>query len=212
MAWTPVQKFSIGAGWALLVLALFGLVALNGVMHVVQQQTSVADANGALEHLSQVQVASAEAERAGTAYLSTGDERDRLAFAGARSDVEDALDELHRRSEDNPRQRAALDSLAPFLADRLGALSTAMSLRERAGADSAAAFWASGTERARLTVVPLVQRLRDEELRRLAERTRMQAARGRLAGQLMLAGSILAFVLAAVAFRPVSSAAGKPAG
>lgn len=52
-------------------------------------------------------------------------------------------------------------------------------------------------------MLPLVQRMRDEELRVLADRMRQQALQGRTATTLMLAASILAFVLAALAFTPI---------
>lgn len=199
--WTPVQKLSIGAGAALLVLALFGVVAFASVSRASTQQAAVAETNAAIAELDRLMAATAEAERASTEFVMTGEKRAQDAFVDARSQVEDALDELKRHSEDRPRQRAALDSLGPLIGQRLSVLS------QQQGARGVGDMAQSDTMRpVRGGVAPLVRRLRDEELRILADRTRLQAQHGRTASAVMLLASVVAFGLAAVAFTPIRPA------
>jgi CHASE3 domain sensor protein len=204
MTWTPVQKLSIGAGMALLVLALFGVVAFATVSRLATQEASVGDASAAIATIDQLVVAHAEMERAGTEFMLTGSDAAHDAFAQARIRVEDALDILRVRSEDRPRQRAALDSLGPLLGERFARLNEGIAIRRREGAERAAEFERADAARpSRVGILPLIQRMRDEESRVLGERTRLQAERGRAAGTIILVGSLLAFLLAAIAFTPV---------
>src|SRR5688572_9296256 len=111
MIWTPVQKLSVGAGAALLVLSLFGIAAFMSVDRLAKQEAAVADANAAITTIDQLLTAIAEAERAGSEFILTGAPDALEGFTAARSRIEDALDAIRRRSEDRPRQRTALDSL-----------------------------------------------------------------------------------------------------
>lgn len=139
MIWSPVQKLSIGAGTALLVLALFGVVAFFAAQRLSTQRAQIADVNDAIASLDQLLVASADAEHAGSEFMLTGAQDAAEAFDKARSRVEDAVDVLRDRTEDRPRQRAALDSVGPVLGRRFAALSRGILIRKRLGPDSAIA-------------------------------------------------------------------------
>lgn len=204
MTWTPVQKLSIGAGAALLVLTLFGVVAFVAVDGLATQRAEVAEANEVIGSLDQLLAASSEAERAGTDFMMTGAQGSRDAFDQARSRVEESHDVLRVRSEDNPRERAALDSLDQLLGRRFTTLAAGISARTRKGAGAALEFAKADSGRAtRGGVLPLVQRMREEEVRVLGERMRVQTANGRTASMVILLGSLLAFALAALALAPI---------
>ena len=208
MTWTPVQRLSIGAGTVLLVLALFGTAAAIAASRLSTQAQQITDVNGAIASLDQLLVASADAEHAGTEFMMTGAQDASEAFDKARGNVEDAVDVLRNRTEDRPRQRAELDSIGPLLGTRFAALSHGILIRKRQGADSAMKFARADAGRVtRGGMLPLVHRMRDEELRVLADRMRQQQLRGHTASTLMLGASLLAFVLAGLAFTPVRPAA-----
>ena len=205
MGRTPVQYLSIGAGAALLVLALFGAVAFASVSRMATQQEAVRDANDAIAQIDQIFVATADAERAGTEFMLTARNDSYEAFRQAQGRVEDALDAIRVRAEDRPRERAVLDTLGPALGDRFQALNAGIAQRKRDGAKAAVTLTDNDSTRAtRGGILPLLNRLREEELVVLAERTRLMAENGRTSKAVILAGSILAFLLAAVALTPVT--------
>jgi CHASE3 domain sensor protein len=196
---------------ALLVLSLFGAVALFSVSRLSTQRAEIADANSAIAMVDQILTASSDAERAGTDFMMNGS-RDALeAFQQARGRVEEAVDSLNHRSEDRPAQRTALVALGPLLSRRFDALNAGIVTRQRKGAEAAAAFAQEDAGRAtRGGILPLVERMRGDELRVLAERTRLEAAHGRTAMSVILAGSIIAFLLSLLAFTPIKpSVAGR---
>ena len=204
MIWTPVQKLSVGAGAALLVLSLFGIAAFMSVDRLAKQEAAVADANAAITTIDQLLTANAEAERAGSEFILTGASDALEGFTAARSRIEDALDAIRRRSEDRPRQRTALDSLGPMIGERLSTLNAGITIRQRDGAAKAAEFDRKNPARVlRGGVLPLIQRMREEESRVLGDRTRVQQQHGRTASFVILLASILAFLLAALAFQPL---------
>lgn len=204
MSWSPVQKLSIGAGAALLVIALFGIVAFASVQRLATQQVAVADANMAIGKLDQLSAASIEAERSGDEFIFNGTTDALETFDQARSRAEEALDVLRQRSEDRPRERLALDSAGPLIGERFRALTEGIALRKARGAAAAAEYEKNLHPRVvRGGVQPLLQRMRDEELKVLAERTRLQIGHGKTAASVILLGSIIALVLAALAMTPV---------
>ena len=204
MTWTPVQKLSIGAGTALLVLALFGAVAFFAVSRLASQHEDVADVNTAIAKIDQLLAASADAERAGTEFMMTGSQEALDGFDQARGQVEEAFDVLRQRAEDRPRERSALDSVGPLIGQRFTTLSAGIAMRRRQGADAAIKFARADAGRViRGTVLPLLKRIRDEELVVLAEKTRLQTKHGKTASSVILVGSVFAFLLAAIAFTPI---------
>jgi CHASE3 domain sensor protein len=205
MSWTPVQKLSIGAGAALFVLALLGAVAFNAVRVQSTQGVLVDRTNAAVDAVNVVLTATDAAERSSRRFLNGADSVDRRAFETSRRHLEDALDLLRERSENDPRERLAVDSITQIVAARLAMLDGAMTRRVRFGADSVARFMADDDTREMPTMVPLLQEVRDAVLRELAEQTRAQVDQGRIASQAMLGASLMAFLLAAMAFSPVSS-------
>jgi CHASE3 domain sensor protein len=195
------RVLTVGTGAAMGVLALFGAVAFASVSRLSNEQAAIADVNRTLGSLDQLLAASAEAERAGNEFVMTGRATALDAFTEARGQAEESLDVLRTSAEDRPSERAALDTLGPVIGARFASLSTAIVARRRGG--SAAAITTANSDSlvaARRTIMPLVNRIRDEELVVLAERTRLIAKNGTISKTVILAGSILAFLLAAVAF------------
>ncbi|HYV96298.1 MAG TPA: CHASE3 domain-containing protein [Gemmatimonadaceae bacterium] len=206
MALLRVRIHSVGAGTALLVLALFGAVAFASVSRLSTQQAAVNDANAAIAKIDELLTASSDAEREGTDYTMTGAKDALDGFSAARGRAEDAIDALRARVEDNPRERSTLDTLGPRIGERFSRLSAGITLRGRKGAAAAVEFAKADTARStRGGILPLIQRMRDEELVLLAEKTRLMTQNGKISRAVILGGSVLAFLLAAVAFAPAGA-------
>lgn len=203
MTWSPLQKMSIGAGALLLVLAAFGVVAWLSTSRLIQQEALVARTNSTIAHLDGLVGRVADAEGRQRAYLLSGADVERAGFDSARGDVESVLDVLRDSSRALPRQARALDTLTQLLGTRFAVLQAGIAARRLGGMDSARAFLARDSVRAREAYIRLARQMRDEELRLLAERTRVQSESGRLASTAILVFSLFAFVLALVAFQPL---------
>jgi CHASE3 domain sensor protein len=207
MAFTPVQKISIGTGVALGVLALAGFVAYLSITQMIGSQQAVAATNANIARLDRVVARTVDGENAQRGFVSTGDTAYLEPLDAAQSDVEFALDSLRTATEDNPAQRRDLDKLAPMIATRFREIRSSVAMRQRLGADSARQILQQ--QRAVRTsegAGPLANRMRDEELRVLGERTRAMTARGRTASNFILVASMLAAILAGVALQPLRPA------
>ena len=137
MAFSPVQKLSIGTGMSLVVLALVGLVAYSSITQMMGGQRAVAATNANIARLDRVMARTLDGENAEREYIVTGDSLYLEPLDEAQSDVEFALDALRAATEDNPQQRRTLDSLAPMVSDRFLEIRNAVTMRQRFGADSA---------------------------------------------------------------------------
>ncbi len=204
MAFTPVQKLSIGTGAALSLVALVGLVSYLSITQMIGGERAVAAANANIARIDRVGARTVDAENAQRGFVSTGDTLYLPAIELAQSDVEFALDSLRTATEDHPSQRQNLDRVSQLVATRFRELRMAVSVRQRSGLDSAAkVLKAERAVRARDGVGPLLNRMRDEELVVLGERTRVMTDRGVAASNFILVGSFLALILAAIALQPL---------
>jgi CHASE3 domain sensor protein len=204
MAFTPVQKLSIGTGAALGLLALVGLVAYVSITQMIGSEQAVAATNANIARLDHVVARTVDAENAQRGYVTTGDTAYLEPLNAAQSDVEYALDSLRAATEDNPDQRRNLDSLGPMVAKRFREIRSIVTARQRSGQDSATKILKKEKAmRGRQGPGALANHMRDEELRVLGERTRMMTQKGRSASNFIFAASIFALVLALIALQPL---------
>ena len=207
MAFTPFQKVSIGTGLALGVLSLVGLASYVSITRMIGSEQAVASTNSNIARLDRVVARTVDGEVAQRGFVATGDLAYKVALDAATSDVESALDSLRAATEDNPTQRRDLDKLAPMIAERFREIRVAVAARERFGRDSATKLLqGEKTVRGNEGAGPLANRMREEELRVLGERTRAMTATGRKASNFILAGSVFALLLALVALQPLRPA------
>lgn len=204
MAFTPVQKLSIGTGAALALLALVGLVAYLSITQMIRGERAVAVTNANIARLDRVIARTVDAENAQRGYVITGDSAYLLPLDVAQSDVEYALDALRSATEDNPDQRRNLDNLAPMVAKRFREIRGSVVARRRLGQEAATrALRSQQPVRARDGAAALAGRMRAEELRVLGDVTRTMTQRGRSASNFIFAASIFSLFLALVALQPL---------
>lgn len=203
MVFNPIQKLSITTGSALALLGLVGVVSYLSMTQMLRTERTVAATNANIGRLGRVLERTVDAETAQRGFVTTGDERYLEPLNVAKSDVEFALDSLRAATEDNPQQRRNLEKLGPMLASRFREIRLSVSVRQRASADSAMKLLAAEKAlRSRDGAGPLVQQMREEELRVLGERTRAMTSSVRKATNFILGGALLAFGLAFIALQP----------
>ncbi len=207
MRWTPIQKLAVTGGAALLLLALSGALSYYYASRLLENDRAVGQANQNMGAAFRIVISTENAERATKAYVVRGDSTARSTLQAAQSLVEDALDELARSSEDNPRQRELLHRLSPVVASSFSEFRATVAIRDHASADSARRFFSREIAAHEAdSLVKIVGLMRDEELRVLAERARTQSTTGETARRVILLGTILAFLLAVVALQPMRDA------
>jgi len=204
----PRFRVSAGRSAVLLVLGLFGAVAFASVSRLSKQQAVVGDTNDGITSVQDLLVATYEAEHAGEDYIRRGSAASLDAFTDARRRLEDALDDLRQRSQDRPRQRAALDTLGQLIGARIGVLDDAISLRRHQAQAKTLPVAQADSVRDTRGMLPLIQRVREDELVVLGERTRLMARNGQISRMVVLGGSIVAFLVAAVVLVPSRPEAG----
>jgi CHASE3 domain sensor protein len=204
MQFTWVQKLSIGTGAALGLLALMGFVSYVSLHQMIGGQQAVAATNQNIARLDAVVGRTVDAENAQRGYVSTGDEQYLEPLNAAFSDVEDAIQGLTKATEDDPDQRRNLDKLTPMISKRFKDINAVIALRKRMGMDSAAkSLKAQTAVRGRDGIGAIANKMREEELRVLGERTRAMTTTGDTALRVILGGSIFALILAFFALQPL---------
>ena len=204
MAFTPVQKLSIGSGAALALLALVGLVAYLSITQMIGGERVVAATNANIVRLDRVISRTVDAENAQRGFVTTGDSAYLEPLNLAQSDVEFALDSLRAATEDNPDQRRNLDNLAPMLSRRFREIRASVVALQRSGPEAAARLLrGEQSVRSRNGAGTLATRMRTEELRVLGEMTRAMTEKGRSASNFIFAAAIFSLLLALVALQPL---------
>ncbi|HEY3287893.1 MAG TPA: CHASE3 domain-containing protein [Gemmatimonadaceae bacterium] len=204
MQLTPVQKLSISIGAALVVLGGFGAASYYYASRLVAADRAVERANTNMAAAFHVVVSRQEGEHLAKAYVVRPDSVTRALLQAAQARVEDALDALHRGTEDNPRQFARVHALAEGAAQNFETFRSTVLIRDHVGADSARrVLTGERSANAADSLMKIVNEIREDELRVLGERTRLQNAHSATAQRVILVGMVLAFLLAGVALQPV---------
>jgi CHASE3 domain sensor protein len=204
MRWTPLQKLSITSGAALILLGLGGVVSYYFAARLTASEKFVERTNQNIGSAFRIIAGTQDAERATKAYVVRGDSLEREALKAAQTMVEDAIDAMNRASEDNPRQRRLLGSLAPQVAASFVEFRATFAIRDHSGPDSARSFLTRGSPPHETdSLMKIVDQMRNEELRVLAEHARQQSASGRSSLRVILLGTALTFLLAGLALQPM---------
>jgi len=200
----PLQKLSVTAGAAFVVVGLFAAVSYYYASRLVEADRAVERANTNISAAFRVVVGRQDAERATKAYIIRKDSLSSSALQDAQASVEDALDVMERGSEDNPRQHHLLEELGRRTAASFDVFRLTVLIRDHVGADSARRFLAGDLPAtATDSLMKILDQMREEELRVLGERTRIQSERGANAQRIILLGMVLTFLLAGVALQPM---------
>jgi len=204
MQLTSVQKLSMTIGAALIVLGIFGGMSYYFSSRLVASDRAVERANTNMSNAFRLVTGRQEAERLSKAYVVRPDTATRRLLQNAQSQVEDAIDAMARGTEDNPHQVRLMKELATRASDAFETFRATLLVRDRAGPAAARKMLSRALPSLEAdTLMSLVAHFRTEELRVLAEQTRLQSAHSETAQRVILFGMILTFLLAAVALQPM---------
>jgi CHASE3 domain sensor protein len=206
MQLTSVQKLSMYIGAALIVLGIFGGMSYYFSSRLVESDRAVERANTNMSNAFRLMTARQEAERLAKAYVVRPDTATRRLLQSAQSQVEDAIDAMAKGTEDNPHQVRLMKELGTRAADSFESFRATLLVRDRAGPVAARRVLSRALPGIEAdTLMAVVAHFRNEELRVLAEQTRLQSAHSETAQRIILFGMVLTFLLAAVALQPMRS-------
>ncbi|MBM3906522.1 MAG: CHASE3 domain-containing protein [Gemmatimonadetes bacterium] len=204
MQLTHVQKLSVTVGAAMVVLGGFAALSYYFSSRLVATDRAVERANGNMAAALQLIVARENGERSAKAYVVRPDSLSLTAVRSAQTMAEDALDVLTHGTEDNPDQARAIQALGAGVAASFDAFRSTVLVRDRAGSDSARLVLNGEVAlRTADSLMTMVSRIRAEELRVLAEKTRLQSEHSVASQRVILVAMVLSFLLAGVALQPV---------
>jgi len=203
MQLTPVQKLSLTIGAVLTVLGIFGGMSYYFSSRLVKADRAVEQANANMSNAFRLVTGRQEAERLAKAYVVRPDTATRTLLQSTQSRVEDAIDAMARGTEDNPHQVKLMKELANRASASFDAFRTTLLVRDRAGPEAARRVLSRALPERTDSLMAIVADFRTEELRVLAERTRLQSAHSENAQRIILVGMLLTFLLAAIALQPL---------
>lgn len=190
-----IQKIgaAFGSAAVILLVGLVSVLTVRGALHemegVDRRLEVVAGASAVLADLT-------DAETGQRGFIITGDERYLDPFIAARGRIDDDLIRL-RAVISEPEQSRRVDSLEALAAVKLSELDSTLVLRRTFGYDSASARVRTHRGKATMDKVRAVEgRLDSAERRFLAEHVRGRDRAVRNAFVAIVAGSIVAFLLA----------------
>ena len=134
---SPERKVQSGFSFALLCLAVVGVVSFLSVLRLTEDAHWVAHTDEVLAQLQLLLSSATDGEAAARGFVITGDDTYLGPFREARRNVDATYQRLRRLTSDNAAQQQRLDGLAPLIAQRMELLQRIVNLRRTEGADSA---------------------------------------------------------------------------
>jgi PAS domain S-box-containing protein len=193
--WSAAQRLMAVLGPAVVVLAV-GVLGFGAIQRTMEGMEHVARAHQVSVVLQGLLARLIDAETAERGYIVTGEDRYLEPYRGVRDDVDSKVDSLRTLIMD-VSQRKRVDRLAPLLHAKLDRVEHNISLRRSAGAGAAEAEVRTGEGRALMrSIRDAVSEIEAEQTEIIARRTEEAEARARLLGLVVLAGALLAVVLA----------------
>lgn len=203
MRLTIRDKIAAALGSAVVVLVV-GIVALVGVTRLVQSIDRAEHTERVLDQLDALLTHVQDLESGQRGYVITGDTIYLANFATALAEIGADTARLRLSTVGFPRQQQRLSALSVLLSAKVQELHKTISLRSAGGFAAAARVVRQGTGRRYMDLIHRsIRDMESDELRILAERSRARRASAHFVIAVVAAGSILAFLLAAVINRAI---------
>ncbi len=199
MALSTTRKFSLGLFAVTALAVLFAGIAYLSLNEISTRSGWVTHTSQVLLSLEDLSSSLSAAESGERGYLLTGKPEYLQPYFAVRDAVPSRLSDLRRLTQDNPKQRAAVDSLLRVIPQRLGVIQEILDSAERNGPLAARAVVSAGRGKALMEEARrLLHRMTDEERGLLEDRLRDQRAGVQRSTNIVSAGLGLAVLLCAL--------------
>jgi methyl-accepting chemotaxis protein len=200
MKWNVGTKISAGFGITLAIFVIVGTVSYRSVTKQTEAAAWVAHTREVQNQLTELVASLQDAETGQRGYVITGVEGYLAPYTNGSSRAEEIRKHIAQLVEDNPRQQARADSLAPLIADKLAELQQVIDVRK--ARDFAAAQSIVLTDRGKKAMDSIRSVLKDmnsEEEELLKTRASLAQADAREAKLTIVIGTLAALILAGLA-------------
>jgi methyl-accepting chemotaxis protein len=197
--WTVSKKLLAGFGLSALTLVIIAAVSYFNTQRLIENQSWVEHTHEVRSKLASLLSLTTDAESSARGFVITGEDSYLEPYNAAIAAIPATLQDLRKRTADNPDQQRRLTALAAPIEAKLDILSRNIDSRRTGGIDAAGRAVSSGAgktqmDRIRALVVEADQdeanllRQRDEAARASADLTTMIILWGGLLGTLAVAG------------------------
>jgi PAS domain S-box-containing protein len=194
------RKVRLGFAFALLCLAVVGIVSYRSVVRLDDNSAWVEHTLEVLNSLELLLAATTESETAERGYVITGNASYLEPYRQAAAVVDAQARRLRKLTADNPAQQQRLDSVVPLVADRLAILRTVVEVRKEQGfAPAQSEILAGKGQDFHDRIRRLIAEMEDTETSLLREREQRAHRSSTLARAIIIAGGVLALGLVGLA-------------
>jgi methyl-accepting chemotaxis protein len=191
-----VLGFSIGP----VILAIICMIIYADTQGMIAKRALTRHSYDVLLSISMVQVGVVDLETGQRGYLLTGDSTYLQPYEAARAAMDRRLAELGALTQDNPAQQRSLTALRGLVAHKVSELDETIGLRRDKGFDAAIAVVRSGRGKTAMDGIRLaLEQMRNEETRLLDQRRTESQQLEQLTLNTVIYGTLVCFVLLAVA-------------
>jgi CHASE3 domain sensor protein/signal transduction histidine kinase len=198
--WSIENKIAIGAGLALLILCVVGVVAYRSIVGLIATVSWVTHTHRALETLEGLRGNLVDVESSGRGYVITGADPYLEPYRAAIGEVDQRVQQLRMLTADNPSQQRRLDALEPLVAQRLAAIKELIEVRRSAGFEAAVRLVVLDRGRRLMADIrQVIDEMEREEQALSRQRNADATASARATTAAIVVGSLLACALVAAA-------------
>lgn len=198
MKWSLRASVAAAAALGLLLLGVMGAVSYKSLKNLLAAHDSVEHTLEVLKASHRLSSALKDVESGHRGYVISGDRRYLPSLPVLRGSVPALLEQLREQASDNPSQLKRLGAMEPLIADKLDWIARVARLREKEGFESSSRLFKTNRGKVLMDQIDyLLEELRDEENRLLAERRDRAGADARRAFRNLAFLAVLALLMAA---------------
>jgi len=200
MKWNVGTKISAGFGLALAVFVAVGTISYRSTSDMIEATQWRQHTYEVLAELKGVLLLLEQVETGQRGYAITGEEGFLEPYHAALGQIDPAIRELRKMTEDNPSQQRRLDALEPLIRSRLANAQENIEVRRTKGLEAVVQFTKIGRGKALADDIrKLVDEMNAEEEGFLNQRSQAAQADAESAKRIIVLGTLAALVIAALA-------------
>lgn len=213
MKWNVGTRIGVGFGIALTIFVIVGVVAFNATNQLIVASGWQKHTYEVLAQLSELNVRLREAEAGQRSYLLTGDADYLESYRNAAGGIDGSLARLRDLTKDNPRQQERLEELRRAFDTRMGVAQDTVEAYRAKGFEAALDLVKSGKGKTLSNQVgKLLTDVENDENQLLQQRTEVSDASTRNAKAVILYGTLIALIVAAIAGFVITRSIATPLG
>ncbi len=200
MKWPVEKKIAGGFGLLVTILIIIGVNSFQSALKFIETTCLETKARVILKKLEIVLTEITDTETGQRGYIITEDERYLGPYHAAVAEIDRELKELRRMLKNSPKQLQRLDTLEPFIAEKLDGIGERIDLRKNRGFEAASQEVRSGKGRIAMDKIrKIINEIENEERELLKQGMEEAEASAERSIFVIIFGSSLAFLIVGIA-------------